>query len=89
MKDLATKTQEDMLWEEWYRILQDYLFARCPHNFQRCRFSVDRDSSNRMGNRSTLLFKVWCPALACGLDRNNIHSAGGFVSVLNCIRLPS
>ncbi|HEV3480926.1 MAG TPA: hypothetical protein VGR97_01210 [Candidatus Acidoferrales bacterium] len=30
MKDLADKQQHDALWEEWYRILQDYLLRDVP-----------------------------------------------------------
>ena len=30
MKDLANKRDEDVLWEEWYRILQDYLLRDTP-----------------------------------------------------------
>jgi hypothetical protein len=30
MKDFANKQQEDALWEEWYRILQDYLLRDVP-----------------------------------------------------------
>jgi len=30
MKDFANKQQHDALWEEWYRILQDYLLRDVP-----------------------------------------------------------
>jgi hypothetical protein len=30
MKDLANRQQHDALWEEWYRILQDYLLRDAP-----------------------------------------------------------